>query len=1219
MSRTSAIKSTERDRPRRSGTERAPPLRIAVSFPAPGRPVACPIHVLSAVEAVEKLLSSGSIPLGPSVLLVLLFAVATATAQPAASQPGASNSLSLLIEAAGKVEYFTPQQTNWRPAVVGLSLKPGDRVRTLAESRAAVQLSDRSVIRLSERTTLEILPARHAEKRRFGLPGGSLFFFNREKPADVEFDTPLAAGAIRGTEFLLETADTGTSVRLALLDGLVTLTTRTGELSAKRGEEVRLRAGQPPQTSALVNAVSPIQWALYYPAVVVPDDLQLTRDETGALNQVLEHYRAGDLLAALAAWPSAVLTSARGPAGLRAALELAVGRVNEAEQLLAASSRDSPAVIALHELITTIRGEHVSTNAWPRTASELMARSYTLQARADLGGALSAARVATALAPAFGLAHARLAELEFSFGRRRAALAELDQALRLSPQFAPAHALRGFVLLEQADTGAALAEFDRARELDAAFGPAWLGRGLCLMREREFGAARAAFQAAAALEPQRGVFRAYLGKAASEMGDPRAAEKEFALAKRLDPNDPTGWLYSALHLWQQNRLNEAIRDLERSEDLNDERARFRSRLLLDEDRSVRSANLAALYSEAGFPDVSRHTAARSVAEDYANFSGHLFLANSYQALEDVNRFDLRLETARQSELLVANLLAPPGAGNLSQQLSQQEHLLFFDPRPLGLSSLTEYASGGDWHHADTLFGSLDRFSYAFDASYESFKPQHGTNGTERQEFALTLKQGVTAEDEFYFQVGGMASRAGDVAAYYDPAQAKLGFHVTETQEPTLYAGWHHAWSPGSHTLLLTGRLDDHLTFHDPKPNLLFLVQENGVTTGVSTPPFMTLDFASDFTLYSAELQQIWENERQLLVLGGRWQSGDIDTEATIKDFFGTTFKHQHLGTSLERGDVYGYYSWRIFQPLQVIGGVSYDHLSFPQNTDLPPISTAESTRELVSPKAGLLFTPWTRGLLRADYTRSLGGLFFDNSVRLEPAQIAGFNQAFRSLVPESVAGLVPGTEFETAGVGFDQSFAHGTWFGVEAEWLTSSGERAVGALTNSTFIPIPDPNSQASTREVLNFRERDLSAYAAQLLGDWFAVSARYRLSESHLGERFPQIPDAAQNLGLLEQDKRATLHQVSLGANFQHPSGFFAQWESAWYYQHNAGSDASLHDADFWQHNVWAGYRFARRYAELRLGVLDLFDRDYRLNPLNLHSQLPRARTFVASLRLNF
>jgi len=208
---------------------------------------------------------------------------------------------------------------------------------------------------------------------------------------------------------------------------------------------------------------------------------------------------------------------------------------------------------------------------------------------------------------------------------------------------------------------------------------------------------------------------------------------------------------------------------------------------------------------------------------------------------------------------------------------------------------------------------------------------------------------------------------------------------------------------------------------------------------------------------------------------------------------------------------------------------------------------------------------------------------------------------------------LPGAKFETAGIGFDQSLPSGTWFGVEAEWLTSRGTRTVGLLTNATFLPIPD--SPSGTSESLRFRERDLSAYAAQLLGNWFSVSARYRLSVATLDQNLPGIPDATANLATLEKTDRAVLHQVSLSGNFNHPSGFFAQWESAWYRQ----SNASLPGDDFWQHDVYLGYRFPRRYAELRFGLLNLFDTDYRLNPLNLHSDLPRNRTFTTSLRLNF
>jgi hypothetical protein len=47
--------------------------------------------------------------------------------------------------------------------------------------------------------------------------------------------------------------------------------------------------------------------------------------------------------------------------------------------------------------------------------------------------------------------------------------------------------------------------------------------------------------------------------------------------------------------------------------------------LLDQDRAVRSANLAAIYQDAGMSDISVREAARAVNADYANYSSHLFL------------------------------------------------------------------------------------------------------------------------------------------------------------------------------------------------------------------------------------------------------------------------------------------------------------------------------------------------------------------------------------------------------------------------------------------------------------------------------------------------------------------------------------------------------------------------------------------------------------------
>src|SRR5439155_25554953 len=192
------------------------------------------------------------------------------------------------------------------------------------------------------------------------------------------------------------------------------------------------------------------------------------------------------------------------------------------------------------------------------------------------------------------------------------------------------------------------------------------------------------------------VLRSYLGKAFTHLGDTTHADKELTLAKNLDANDPTSWLYSALVNEQENRINEAVNDLQRSKELNDNRSIFRSRLLLDQDQAVRSANLAAIYRDAGMFDVSVQEASRAVNYDYGNYSAHLFLANSYDTLRDPNLINLRYETPWFSELLLANLLMPINGGSLSQNISQQEYSKMFAADGLGVFSSTDYSSHGDW-------------------------------------------------------------------------------------------------------------------------------------------------------------------------------------------------------------------------------------------------------------------------------------------------------------------------------------------------------------------------------------------------------------------------------------------------------------------------------------------------------------------------------------------
>jgi hypothetical protein len=202
-------------------------------------------------------------------------------------------------------------------------------------------------------------------------------------------------------------------------------------------------------------------------------------------------------------------------------------------------------------------------------------------------------------------------------------------------------------------------------------------------------------------------------------------------------------------------------------------------------------------------------------------------------------------------------------------------------------------------------------------------------------------------------------------------------------------------------------------------------------------------------------------------------------------------------------------------------------------------------------------------------------------------------------------------------VGFDQKFRTRTYVGIEAELLRSRGERSVGVLTNGSFFAVPD--SPSNSPQLIHYQERSLLLTLNQLIGRDWSIGGRYRISRADLNARFPEVPPTAQGAAQVNQAVTAVLSQLSVHLLFNHPSGFFGQFQSLWTAQSNHRYLPDIPGDSFWQHSVFVGYRFHRRLAEIRLGVLNLTDRDYQLNPLTIYSELPRERTFTASLKLNF
>ena len=1164
-----------------------------------------------------------------------LFGVATG--HPGLAQPADSASPAgaiVIVEVEGRVEVVRAGAQQWDPAYTNQVLQVGDRVRTRENSRVTLLVSGQSVARFGRLSEFAIdSPVAPNKQPGFSLTRGLLYFFHRDKPAGIRINTRTAAAAINGTEFNLAAEESGRTV-LTMLDGEVELSNAQGTITLKSGEQGSVEVGQGPVKTAVIYSINVIQWALYYPAILDLDELVLGQPERQLLEPSLNAYRSGDLLRALAEYPPGRTAVAAAEKVYLGSLLLAVGQVEQTEALFdllpqnggAGAANDSNIALAgaVRQLIAAVKLQQRQRGRAPELASEWLAESYSLQAQSNLTEALRAARRAVEKSPNFGFGWARVAELEFSFGHVPAAVEALEKSLKLAPRNAEALALKGFLLGAQNKIHEAITFFDRAMGVDGALANAWLGRGLCRIRRGEVESGRRDLLVAAALEPQRALLRSYLGKAYSDAGDKQRAAKELDLARKLDPKDPTSWLYLALLEQRNNQINDAVRDLEKSQELNDNRQVYRSKLLLDQDRAVRSANLANVYRDAGMFDVSVREAGRAVSYDYANYAAHLFLAGSYDQLRDPNLINLRYETPANSEYLVANLLAPVGAGPLSPTISQQEYSKLFERDHLGLVSSTEYLSRGAWTESGAQFGTFGNFSYSLEAFYRSDPGQRPNNDLEERQVSLALKQQLTPRDTVSFQAIQTELSGGDLFQYYDQRSAARDLRFKEKQEPILTFGYHHEWNPGTHTLFLAARLNDRFSFTNSAQGTLLgrnrpLTAVDGLT--------MREDFQGKLEIYSAELQQIWQQPRHTTIVGARFQSGRFDTKnlQTQPSTDGAFFPdppnpavEQEVSSHFRRASVYAYHSWQLAESFQVTGGLAYDRITFPENFRTAPLSEAEETVARVSPKAGFIWTPGKATTVRFAYTRALSGVSLDQSFQLEPSQVAGFLQSYRSVIPESVAGANAGARIEAFGLSIEQKLRRETYLGIAGEILNSKVRRTVG-----TFLSLPmqfDTAIPSGLREHLDYEERSVIATLNQLIGNEWSFGAQYRLSQAVLLDDFVTVPASATVRDFQpRQDIESILHQLGLHAIYTHPSGFFGQLQALWYLQSNAGYRPDRPGDSFWHLNAFAGYRFPGRKAEISIGGLNLGDRDYHLNPLTLYNELPRGRTFVGRFQFSF
>ena len=665
--------------------------------------------------------------------------------------------VSKIISVQGRVLSKRKGETVWRPVHLDDTLFAGDRIRAEANSRAGILLNNDAVLRLDQRTTLVFTEVQERKTFILELLKGAANFFSH-RPRSLKIITPFVNGVVEGTEFYVQVDAAQT--RIDLFEGRILAENPYGALQLVKGQGAVAPVGGAPQRQVLVRPRDSVQWALYYPFILVsgPDGGPAQRRESMAL------FNQGRILEAITGLEQIDKRAQNSDFfAYRAGLLLHIGRVSEARQNIRKAMDLDPNngdALAIRAIIAVVQNRKAEARAAaqqavgrnPRSAAARIALSYAHQADFNLPEALKAAQAAVTRAPDNGMAWARLAELRLSTGALDPGIQAAQKAVALNSHIAHAHTILGFAYLTQIKTQKAREAFNQAIALDSAAPLPRLGLGLTRIRDGDLAQGRSQIEIAAGLDPVNALIRSYLGKAYFDEKRSLQDERQFGIAKRLDPNDPTPWFYDAIRKQSLNRPVEALKDLKKSIELNDNRAVYRSRLMLDEDLAARSASLARIYNDLDFQHLVLTQGYKSLNADPTNYSAHRLLADSYAAKP-------RHEIARVSELLQAQLFQPLNLTPIQAHLAESETSFFESAGPAELSfnefnplftrnRITLQASGvvgnnATWGNEITgsgvyggVSGSIGKFHYQTDGFREN-------NDYDKDIFDLFLQSSLT--------------------------------------------------------------------------------------------------------------------------------------------------------------------------------------------------------------------------------------------------------------------------------------------------------------------------------------------------------------------------------------------------------------------------------------------------------------------------------------------
>jgi len=577
-----------------------------------------------------------------------------------------------------------------------------------------------------------------------------------------------------------------------------------------------------------------------------------------------------------------------------------------------------------------------------------------------------------------------------------------------------------------------------------------------------------------------------------------------------------------------------LEDIQRSIDLNDNRAVFRSRLLLDSDRAARGTSLALIYDNLGFLQPGINEASKSLTLDPANAGAHRFLSDILIGVR-------RREIARVSNLLQAQMLQEINVNPVQPSLSEANLNLitqggparagFNEFTPLFERRQTQVNASGVVGNEDTYGGEgvismlYDRYSLSAGAFGYRTDGWRDNNDIRQDVQDVYFQTAITPQLNAQVEFRRRHSDEGDLRFNFDPDFFVEDLH-RETDQDTYRAGLRYSPLPSSDFLL--SFIHSDFEQNQEIGSTRARIRDNG---------------------YQIEPQYLYRRDWFNVTAGFAYAG--VDRRREVADV--TTSEIEH-----PRG--YLYTNVNLPNPVTWTLGVSYDHY---ENQGLKV--------DKVNPKFGVKWNVTDDLVLRGAVFRTVKPALVNNQT-LEPTQISGFNQLFDDL---------NATTYWRYGVGIDHRLSDKLFIGGEATWRELSNPRFTDAQLEERDL---DNSDEQTHRAYLNWLPIPELALSLEFVYDKF--SAQKGRQNTQFGGIPEKVTTYSVPLGARYFHPSGAF--VGFSATYVNQDVNYSEtWQ-----QVSGQPDGS---ADFFYLDAAVGYRLPKRFGIISLGVTNLLDKSFK------------------------